>query len=442
MEELNNKINEYEDDFIETMKIFIYSFIGIFIIFIPIRINGVMSTTLIHINNFIIEDMLYIVKVMSVVYTILGCTMIFIKKNNTKDKKNISSYIKLLSILIVINIFYSDSQSYFLLSEKTLFLTKELIYELTIMLPLFAIFLPLIKDYGLLEISESFLQKDMKKIFKLSGKTIINILVFLATNCFCGLYMLNKLYIEGKLREREACILYTNFSLISYSLIKIISQELNINTIELLIIMASFFIISNFILCRVYPLNKKKSSYYIKTEYKETIHKKNKLEKGIQKYIQNRKEKNIFKLIMRNVLETIKINIDLIPNILIVMFMIDKILLNESFNLINLFAQITTENISIYEIDEILRISILGFFDNVVAIESLEKNLLEVPKILIGVIMISKCITFTNHFIYLEQTLIPISKKEVVIIYIEKIFIIVTMFFMMYYFCIGYLSKI
>ena len=80
--------------------------------------------------------------------------------------------------------------------------------------------------------------------------------------------MTEKLYREGKLRQREACSIVLNFSILSIPMIIYTSEELNLNKLNLILISVIILIITNIILSKSYLLNKKKKSYYIKTWFR------------------------------------------------------------------------------------------------------------------------------------------------------------------------------
>ena len=144
-----------------------------------------------------------------------------------------------------------------------------------------------------MDIVEAYCHKLMKKLFNLSGKSVLNIIMYIFNDCFCGYFMTNLLYKKGQIRQREACIILLNFSIASVSISNYIAEELNINKVNFFILSMFILILVNTILCRTYPINKKKKSYYIKTNYKESYFKSDKLINSINKHIQNKEDINI-----------------------------------------------------------------------------------------------------------------------------------------------------
>ncbi len=228
----SNNINI--DNFFEVSKVIIYSIIGIVIFFIPISIDNQTKTILNHMAYRLQINYGDILKICTVIYIILGVTKSILSKNKSSIQI-IYSYLKVFSIFIVISLFYSK-YSIVLLDDNIAFILEEMILNLITALPLSAVFLPFILDFGLLEIVEGFTNKFMKKLFNLSGKTILNILMYLFNNCFCGYFMTELLYEKGKIRQKEACIIILNFSIASISVSTYIAEELKINKVNFFIL--------------------------------------------------------------------------------------------------------------------------------------------------------------------------------------------------------------
>lgn len=444
MDKVNNENEFYQtidSDFFNILKMVLYSSIGIIIFFIPINLDGQTNTLLFHMAYKIQNEARLFIQACIVIYITLGCIKELIRNyGRSLGIKKILIYSRLLSVLIIISIFYGKNNNIFL-DQNILLLAEEIILNLATILPLSAIFMPFILEYGLIDIVESYCHKFTKKMFNISGKSILNILFYLFTDCFCGFFMTEKLYKNGKLRQNEACSLILNFSLASFSMIIYISEELNLKKLNLIIISFFILIITNTILARVYPLNKKKKTYYTKTTYKETYHKNNKFRKAVQKHLENKSNQNIFKHITNNLEEIMYKIMYLIPNIVLILF-IGNIVINNEL-IIDIFNQLLTP---IYELLKINNESVLNtfiinvFYNNIIAIDSVYTNIDEATKLLIGIIAILNCTSISTNMLYMISSEIKISKKEFIISYIQRIFIIMIVFFVLYYFYIGYIK--
>ena len=420
------------DKFFERFKIAIYSLIGIVVFFIPVNIDNQTKTIIHHIVYNLQINYRGFLEVCTIIYLILGVIKSIISDHKNKLTK-IYSYLRVLSIFIIISIFYNKN-SIILLDDTISLILEEMILNLVTLLPLSAIFMPFILDYGLLEIVEGYCHKLMKKTFNLSGKSVLNIIMYMFNDCFCGYFMTNLLYKKGKLRQNEVCIIILNFSIASIYVIDYIADEFNINKINFFILSLFILIVTNIILCRLYPINKKKKSYFIKTSYKETYFKNDKLNKSIKKYLQNKENTNIFKLIIGNLEESIHIIINLIPDLVLIIYLGDIIINNID---IIYYFKIVFDNIlellNFNNVDDISVFIINGFFNDIIAIENLNKNIQYTNKLLVSIICILKCTSLTTNILYLKNTNIIITKTDFFISYIQGIIVILIISAMIFY---------
>lgn len=429
------------NDFIDILKALTYSTIGLIIFFIPIKINDQTATIIYHITYKIQFEAISFIEFSIIVYTIIGSLKSFISYKDKKlTIKKIYIYLKMFSVLIILNIFYGKNSIIFL-DDITLLVINETILNLATLLPVSSIFMTFILDYGLIEIIESYFQKNMKKLFKLSGKSILNILIYIFTDYFCGFFMTNKLYTQGKLRNNEACIILLNFSILSIPMSIYVTEELNLNKLEFIIISTLILFISNIILCRIYPLNKKKKSYFIKTDYKEIIHKDKKFQRGLEKYLKKPTKENIFIRIVNNLEESIKLSMDLIPNIVIILY-ISSLLINNGL-ITELLKNIFIPVVQIFKLknyNELSEFCVNLFCNNIMAMNVLNLNIEYATKFLIGIIVVLTCTSLSTSILYIYHTNIKIDIKEFIISYLERIIIIISIYSMIHYFYIGYIT--
>ena len=435
MENISKEVESNDikiDKFFEVAKVIIYSIIGIVVFFIPVTIDNQTKTILHHITYKLQVNYRGLLQLCTIVYITIGVIKSTLSKHKSNLKK-IYSYFSIFSIFIVISIFY-DKYSIVLLDDNISLILEETILNLITLLPLSAIFMPFILDFGLMDIVEAYCHKLMKKLFNLSGKSVLNIIMYIFNDCFCGYFMTNLLYKKGQIRQREACIILLNFSIASVSISNYIAEELNINKVNFFILSMFILILVNTILCRTYPINKKKKSYYVKTNYKESYFKSDKLINSINKHIQNKEYINIFKSMIKNFEESIHIIIRLIPNLVLIMYLGNIIInnINIIYDLKVVFSYIL-EILRFDNIDEISVFLVNGFFNDVIAIDLLKKNIGYTSKLLIGIICILKCTSITTNILYLETTNIPINKIEFLISYILRIILILLISYMIIY---------
>ena len=102
------------------------------------------------------------------------------------------------------------------------------------------------------------------------------------------------------------------------------------------------------------------------------------------------------------------------------------------YNLKFIFSYIL-EILRFNNIDEISRFLINGFFNDVIAIDLLNKNIGYTSKLLIGIICVLKCTSITTNILYLQITNIPINKIEFLASYILRIILILLISYIIFY---------
>ena len=120
-----------------------------------------------------------------------------------------------------------------------------------------------------------------------------------------------KLYKKGMLKQYEICMIILNFSIAPYFIFDYLYSNIDFNIFERLLIIVIFLLV-NAILCRIYPLNKKKNSYLVKGSYKEP----SKKDKNIYEFLNSNSYKTKFlKEVLGNIQEGISILITFLPDV-------------------------------------------------------------------------------------------------------------------------------
>ncbi len=126
--------------------------------------------------------------------------------------------------------------------------------------------LPLLLDFGLLELCGTLLAKVMRPIFRLPGRSSVDCMASWLGDGTIGVLLTSKQYEEGFYTKREAIIIGTSFSVVSITFCLVV-----INTVKLGNMFVPFYltvllsgIIAAIVLPRIPPLSRKEDSYYNK----------------------------------------------------------------------------------------------------------------------------------------------------------------------------------
>lgn len=426
-------------DFSSIIQMIIFSSLGIFIFFFPLKIKGEMITPIIYIYEYIELTQEKFIYLYIFIFIALFAVRLYFDKQ--KDfKSTLDMVIKFISLLIVILLIF-DKTSILFANEKIAIIMKESLFRLSILLPLAGVFLPFLLEYGVLYIVDGCFQKPMKKIFKLSGKSILIFALFVFVDNFIGCYIVYKLFKEGKLRMRECESDLLNFSIINIPIIIYMAQALKLDLIFLLICEIAVLCITNMIVCRIYPISNVDNSFLKKSTYKERGYKKNKFKMCVITYLKNKEEKKIITYIKEYFSESLSIVINIAP-ILIFSFFIMDFLLRDKI-LFSIVVSIYKKFIDLLRLPNSSYISnylVLGLLNQTYPISVVVKDLQLISRLIISVITISQGISLTSNLIFLRLYIPDISYKDIVLIYIERVVIMILIIFLFYYFYLGFTS--
>ena len=194
-------------------------------------------------------------------------------------------------------------------------------------------------------------------------------------------------------------------------------------------------IICNFIISRIYPLKKKKQSYYFKSNHKNVNCKRNKINTAIKRYYENKSNKKLLSLSLSYLNEVIYILMDLIPTIIFIFFIVN-IIYNIPFIMesINNLTNIFVSAFNLPNSNLISNIINLSLFSSILAIESIPQRSYYIIKLMMGIFIALQCINFCLLIPFIKGSIIELTIGEILIVAFERLCIITFICFITYNF--------
>ncbi|MGO1470898.1 MAG: YjiH family protein [Tissierella sp.] len=259
---------EIKLDGTKLIKFLLYAFVGIFMFFIPIKINGDSSIPLDHMVN-LIRTIPYFSPVYGGIIVILGAILPFAKGTwNKNTSTTIFSFLKLLGIIFVVMAILNKGPAFLMAPDVIPFIFEKIVVAVTTIVPLGSIFLAFLINYGLMEFIGVFMKPVMSKAWKTPGKSAIDAVASFVGSYSLALLITNKVYKEGKYTGKESAIIATGFSTVSATFMVIVANTLDIMNYWLLYfwitILITFLVTA--ITARIYPLSKKPDTFYMDQE--------------------------------------------------------------------------------------------------------------------------------------------------------------------------------
>ncbi|WP_408011597.1 YjiH family protein [Pseudalkalibacillus sp. A8] len=130
------------------------------------------------------------------------------------------------------------------------------------------LFLPLLLDFGLLDLCGALLTKIMRPIFTLPGRSSIDCLASWLGDGTIGVLLTNKQYENGYYTKREAAVIGTTFSVVSitFTIVVLTLMELQHMFFQYYLTIVLAGLVAALICPRIPPLSKKANHYYEQAE--------------------------------------------------------------------------------------------------------------------------------------------------------------------------------
>ncbi len=249
----------------ETMAKFIFlNLLGIFMFFIPITIGKARSIPIDHIVTFIRQIPNFGIVYAGIVI-ILGAILPFIRKDWNKDAVTaVFSIFKVLGIFVYFLAVFKLGPESIQTPGMLPFVFNKVVIPVTMLVPVGAVFLAFLIEYGLMEFIGVFMRPIMRSIWKVPGRAAVDAVASFVGSYSVALLITNRVYKEGYYSNKEACIIATGFSTVSATFMVVVAKTLGLmdkwNTYFWGTLIITFIVTA--ITARMYPLSKKSDMGY------------------------------------------------------------------------------------------------------------------------------------------------------------------------------------
>lgn len=260
-----------------TWKFLIPSLIGVLLFLVPIRVNGevtigvgVLASGFQTILGDYVSILILLVLGVAVVMTTLSITVkpnFIMKSPFLKGVFSTSIFgliMRFLGFAIGIMTYFQIGPK-FIWSEST---GGVVLYDLAPVLMtwfLFAgILLPLLVEFGLMEFFGSLLNRVMRPLFKLPGRSSIDCMASWMGAGTVGVLVTMKQYDEGNYTKRESAVIASTFSIASIAFSLVVANVIGVGHlfVPFYITVTIASIAAGVIMPRIPPLSRKANTYY------------------------------------------------------------------------------------------------------------------------------------------------------------------------------------
>lgn len=302
------------------LKFLLFSFLGIYVYFIPFTIMGNKTILLDHLVTAIISGIPTLGASFTLGVIVLGGALPFYEKSWNKNITSIlMSVLKTFGIVLGMMAFFNFGPDWLMREDMLPMLFTKVAIPVAIIIPLGSLFLTFMTQYGLIGFFGVILKPVMRPIWKVPGIAAINVVASFVGSFSVGIFITNRLFKEGKYTKREAAIIVTSFSTVSTTFMVIIAKNLDLMSIWNTFFWTTFIItfLVSAITVRLKPLNAIEDEYIQGYEKIESKSKKNLLNCAIDEALKDvEKNKSLWDSIVSNLKEGIYMSLRFLPLIL------------------------------------------------------------------------------------------------------------------------------
>lgn len=407
------------------LRFVFFSLLGIFLFFVPIKILGKSTIPLDHIVTYILK-VPYFRQIYGTILVIVGAILPFYRKTWNKNlTATIFSLLKILAIPFVIMAVLGKGPEFLMNKDVIPFIFSKIVVPVITIVPIGAVFLALIINYGLMEFVGVFMRPVMKPIWRTPGRSAIDAVASFVGSYSVALLITNRVYKEGKYTSKEAVIIATGFSTVSATFMIIVAKTLDLLPIWNIYFWATVFVtfLVTAITARIYPISKKSNEYYegLKGDVEKEVSE-NKFKVAFDEAMETcSKADGLIKGTLINLKDGINLAFNIAPSLMAIGVL--GIVIANHTPIFNILAYIIYPFTYISGYEEpfmVAKALSLGIAEMFLPAVLVTKMSFEV-RMLVAITCVSEVLFFSASIPCMMATEIPISFKDYLIIWFERV---------------------
>ncbi|WP_074735814.1 YjiH family protein [Halobacillus karajensis] len=261
----------------DVLKFMIPSLVGILLFMIPLSIQGEITIPVALLANWVQSAFagvlpIFITVILMLTAVMTAITKVFkpvwiLEKPFLKGLFGVSTFwflARIVAAFFAVLTFYESGPKFIWSGETGGLLFSDLIPALLAVFLFAGLLLPLLLDFGLLELCGALLTKIIKPIFTLPGRSSIDCLASWLGDGTIGILLTSKQYEGGFYTKREAAVIGTTFSVVSITFTIVVLTLVDLQHMffqyYLTIVLAG---LAAALICpRIPPLSKKPNQYF------------------------------------------------------------------------------------------------------------------------------------------------------------------------------------
>ena len=211
------------------LKLVLFSFIGIFLFFVPVTIAEKSTILLDHAATALATQLRPVAIAFVMALIAYGAIGPFIRGTwNRNLTDTIFSILRVLGLVLAGMYLAGIGPESFFTPDMLPFLFDKLVLSVGLIVPIGALALAFLIGYGLLEFTGVLVQPVMRPIWRTPGWSAIDAVASFVGSYSLALLITDRVFKEGKYTVREAVIIATGFSTVSATFMIIVAKTLGL----------------------------------------------------------------------------------------------------------------------------------------------------------------------------------------------------------------------
>lgn len=406
-------------------KFIILSFIGIVMFFVPVQDNGVISIPIECLVSFLTRNFMPAGRVYALTVILIAAVVPFARKNwNKTITTAVFSVTKVIGAFFAILVFFGIGPEAVMRPDHGPFLFESLAVQVGVLIPVGAIFLTCLMNYGFIDFVGHLLRPLMQTVWRTPGRSAVDAVASFMGSTAVGMLITNEMYTSRRYNTREATIIATGFSTVCVSFFVVVAK-----TADILHLWTPFFFTSLFvtfavtaIVARIYPISKKPVTYYQEGQgYPEEKIEGNLLVGAFKQGLWICEEAGpVIPYVLRNVKNSFGLVLEVLPNFMSIGLI--ALILADYTPVFDWFGYIFYPITALLQIPEPLlaaKAAFLGLAEMYIPVLVIAEAP-EITRFIISVMSISQVLMFSTTIPCVVATEIPVSIKDMIIIWFER----------------------
>ncbi|MBR8745384.1 YjiH family protein [Nocardiopsis sp. MG754419] len=246
-------------------RLVVYSAIGILMFFVPLTIGGQNAIPLDHLVRLIQTGLGPTLPYVIWALIAGGTVLPFVTGDWRRSRvKTVFAMLNIVGLVTASMVVLGAGPAWLLDEDLAPFLFNAVAVNVGLLVPVGAVFLAMLVGYGLMEFVGVLLQRVMRPVWRVPGRSAVDAAASFVGSYSLGLLITDRVYRSGRYTGREAAIIAIGFSTVSVTFMVVIANTLDLMDIWLTYFFLTFFVTYavTAILVRVPPLSRIPDDHY------------------------------------------------------------------------------------------------------------------------------------------------------------------------------------